>query len=747
MVGRSGRRVCAVVAMVSAMLSVEIVEAQVSIETELRDVPPEWAWPSLRNLQDEYRCIQGFPGSALSPSARPTRLVGAAVLNACIDRLNQLAEADPGVVTDEEEDLIERLLRDLQPEARALRRLPPVLGAPPPPPGVVIDPAYANATLSFAMVNPIVLGGGVVTDGESTALIVRDDLSGAPVYRHIPLIPSRPAGREAYPGDVFYLHSRLLERSSRLVQSEGTGDLTALPIIETQEGDVSAYIPTNVISITDGQIYLEADLFFQGIRPEVSVGLPVARVGGTPRTMLVLDQNPSGTDRVRADELAETLPEGNPLADPDVDTVWYYYPDEEDFVLLGPYPTGPGAMVPRPGWQFQAPDPTALDGGGLAEDPQLAQQQSSGPDLENSIWEAFRTLEPDLEDVTEFEGFIDYASPTVPLDPTASQPDADRNRFMVNGYFTPGFLGLDLGGFNFGQVGFPAATGDPVFDVDGPTGFGFGGEFGVTGRFPEPEVGAGYRPFVSVFGIAEVADDEVEISRDPGAGPPLVGVSADGINAFQFNETAVLRTDIDYYRVGGGIEVGAEFELGAEWTFTPSIRGSFTFQDTDYDSDIRSDFQGGTFENTLVQELTSRDLEMELRLAAQWRFAPDWLARSSAGIGFVHRDVELRSSDCFDGNRFNGGCDGLLGISSFNTSDSDVSPTFNLAGALMFLYACDPENFVSNCIQLGINAFFRNRPVTVINNPTAIGQVTSLSTERGNAFGGGLTLTIPLNGY
>lgn len=112
------------------------------------------------------------------------------------------------------------------------------------------------------------------------ALIVYDDLTKqAAAYRQISLVMKRPAGREAYPGDVFYLHSRLLERSARLNADNGNGSLTALPIIETQAGDVSAYIPTNVISITDGQIFLETDLFNQGIRPAVSVGLSVSRVG------------------------------------------------------------------------------------------------------------------------------------------------------------------------------------------------------------------------------------------------------------------------------------------------------------------------------------------------------------------------------------------------------------------------------------------------------------------------------------
>ena len=117
-------------------------------------------------------------------------------------------------------------------------------------------------------------------DNNMDALIVYDDLSKhAVAYRQVSLVLKRPSGREAYPGDVFYLHSRLLERAARLRADAGGGSLTALPIIETQAGDVSAYIPTNVISITDGQIFLETDLFYQGVRPAISVGLSVSRVG------------------------------------------------------------------------------------------------------------------------------------------------------------------------------------------------------------------------------------------------------------------------------------------------------------------------------------------------------------------------------------------------------------------------------------------------------------------------------------
>ncbi len=113
-------------------------------------------------------------------------------------------------------------------------------------------------------------------------LCVYDDLSKhAQAYRQLSLLLRRPPGREAYPGDVFYLHSRLLERACKLSEKNGFGSLTALPIIETQAGDVSAYIPTNVISITDGQIYLESNLFYAGVRPAVNVGLSVSRVGGS----------------------------------------------------------------------------------------------------------------------------------------------------------------------------------------------------------------------------------------------------------------------------------------------------------------------------------------------------------------------------------------------------------------------------------------------------------------------------------
>jgi F-type H+-transporting ATPase subunit alpha len=148
-----------------------------------------------------------------------------------------------------------------------------VAGASDPAPMQYIAP-YAGASM----------GEELMAMGKD-ALVVYDDLSKhATAYRQLSLLLRRPPGREAYPGDVFYLHSRLLERAAKLSEAKGGGSLTALPIIETQAGDVSAYIPTNVISITDGQIYLEGDLFYAGVRPAVNVGISVSRVGGNAQT-------------------------------------------------------------------------------------------------------------------------------------------------------------------------------------------------------------------------------------------------------------------------------------------------------------------------------------------------------------------------------------------------------------------------------------------------------------------------------
>jgi F-type H+/Na+-transporting ATPase subunit alpha len=145
---------------------------------------------------------------------------------------------------------------------------------------VLSAPASESATNQYLAPYAGAAMGEWFMDNGMDALIVFDDLTKhAAAYRQVSLILKRPSGREAYPGDVFYLHSRLLERSARLNEDNGGGSLTALPVIETQAGDVSAYIPTNVISITDGQIYLETDLFYQGVRPAISVGISVSRVG------------------------------------------------------------------------------------------------------------------------------------------------------------------------------------------------------------------------------------------------------------------------------------------------------------------------------------------------------------------------------------------------------------------------------------------------------------------------------------
>jgi F-type H+-transporting ATPase subunit alpha len=145
---------------------------------------------------------------------------------------------------------------------------------------IVASPAADSATSQYLAPFAGAAMGEWFMDNGMDALIVYDDLSKhAVAYRQVSLVLKRPSGREAYPGDVFYLHSRLLERAARVGEKYGNGSLTALPIIETQAGDVSAYIPTNVISITDGQIYLETDLFYQGVRPAISVGLSVSRVG------------------------------------------------------------------------------------------------------------------------------------------------------------------------------------------------------------------------------------------------------------------------------------------------------------------------------------------------------------------------------------------------------------------------------------------------------------------------------------
>ena len=150
---------------------------------------------------------------------------------------------------------------------------------------IVAATASDSAPLQFLAPYTGCAMGEFFRDNGMHALIIYDDLSKQAVaYRQMSLLLRRPPGREAYPGDVFYLHSRLLERAAKLSDEHGGGSLTALPIIETQGGDVSAFIPTNVISITDGQIFLETELFNQGIRPAINVGLSVSRVGSSAQT-------------------------------------------------------------------------------------------------------------------------------------------------------------------------------------------------------------------------------------------------------------------------------------------------------------------------------------------------------------------------------------------------------------------------------------------------------------------------------
>jgi F-type H+-transporting ATPase subunit alpha len=186
-----------------------------------------------------------------------------------------LNQKDTGVICiynaiGQKQSTIAQVVRTLE-EADAMRyTIVVAAGASDPSPLLYISP-YSACTL-----------GEFFRDSGRHALVVYDDLSKhAVAYREISLLLRRPPGREAYPGDVFYLHSRLLERAAKLNNSKGGGSLTALPIIETQAGDLSAYIPTNVISITDGQIFLESDLFNQGVRPAINVGNSVSRVGGS----------------------------------------------------------------------------------------------------------------------------------------------------------------------------------------------------------------------------------------------------------------------------------------------------------------------------------------------------------------------------------------------------------------------------------------------------------------------------------
>lgn len=184
---------------------------------------------------------------------------------------------------------------------------------------VVATSASDSASLQYLAPYAGAAMGEYFRDNSRHALIIYDDLSKhAVAYRQMSLLLRRPPGREAYPGDVFYLHSRLLERAAKLSDAKGGGSLTALPIIETQAGDVSAFVPTNVISITDGQIFLETDLFNQGIRPAVNVGLSVSRVGGSAQTKTV--KSVSGSLRLDLAQFRELAAFAQFGSDLDADT-------------------------------------------------------------------------------------------------------------------------------------------------------------------------------------------------------------------------------------------------------------------------------------------------------------------------------------------------------------------------------------------------------------------------------------------
>src|SRR3954447_21194828 len=184
---------------------------------------------------------------------------------------------------------------------------------------VVAATASEPAPLQFLAPYTGCAMGEFFRDNAAHALIVYDDLSKQAVaYRQMSLLLRRPPGREAYPGDVFYLHSRLLERAAKMNEDNGGGSLTALPVIETQAGDVSAYIPTNVISITDGQIFLETDLFYQGIRPAINVGLSVSRVGSAAQTKAM--KKVAGSIKLELAQYREVAAFGQFPTDLDADT-------------------------------------------------------------------------------------------------------------------------------------------------------------------------------------------------------------------------------------------------------------------------------------------------------------------------------------------------------------------------------------------------------------------------------------------
>jgi F-type H+-transporting ATPase subunit alpha len=253
--------------------------------------------------------------------------------------------------------------------------------------------------------------GEYFRDRGQHVLCIYDDLSKhAWAYRAISLLLRRPPGREAYPGDVFYLHSRLLERAAKLSDTLGGGSLTALPVIETQAGDISAYIPTNVISITDGQIFLESDLFHSGIRPAINVGNSVSRVGGSAQTRAM--KQVSGTLRIDLAQYRDLAAFSMFASDLDKATLAQLNRGQRLTELLkqpqySPVPMEQQVLVIWAGTKGYVDD-IALDNVKKFEQGLVAFVQNSHPELLDKIRER-RKLDEDLENdlksvVTEFKG-------------------------------------------------------------------------------------------------------------------------------------------------------------------------------------------------------------------------------------------------------------------------------------------------------------------------------------------------------